>query len=285
MAEVKLVLAYEGREAADHALDFYDAATALLGFQRSLAITTHFVLNNRVITQAPALKGARLLVYPPEAGSWRVKAGVEPSASASTSNPSETTALVNAAYDHVVARTLGYETPSSVEVVELLERRRLAGLPAADASIERFDAVVEKCETGIRDMHRPIVVSETAETAKLSSSTRDGVRHYGYSLSQQSFDNIRSRVRANNTRAYVGRVSSYNINTFKGRIYIADNKRPVPFELSDAARTPATINAVIRSMSENAGSRFSNSGVVTLAAYPVETETGRLKNLIVVAAT
>ena len=54
-------LSYEG-EAADLSLiDFYDVAEALVGFERSLAITTHYVLNGSVITQAPSLKGAQIL--------------------------------------------------------------------------------------------------------------------------------------------------------------------------------------------------------------------------------
>lgn len=285
MAGVELILSYEGNEASGHALDFYDAAVALLGFQRSLAITTHFVLNNRVITQAPALQGARLLVYPPEAGSWRVKARVEPGDGASGPAPHQTEALVNAAYDHVLARTLGYSTPSTAEVVELLESRKGTGLPGADASIERFDAVIEKCEAAIRDMHRPIVASRTASEAGITSSVRDGVRHYPYSLSAQSLENIRGRIRANNYLEYFGRISSYNINTYKGRIYISDYKRPIPFELLESARTPNSVDAIIRSMANNVGSNSSRAGVANILAYPVETEAGRLRSLQVVAAS
>jgi len=47
---VEFSLSFEGDRADRHELDFYDAAQAMLGFQRSLAITTHLVLNGKVIT-------------------------------------------------------------------------------------------------------------------------------------------------------------------------------------------------------------------------------------------
>jgi len=69
---ITFTLSYEGGLARRRQIDFYDAAYALIGFQRSLAITTHFVINGTVITQAPSLKGAQILALPPEEGSWRL---------------------------------------------------------------------------------------------------------------------------------------------------------------------------------------------------------------------
>jgi hypothetical protein len=76
LTTLEIELSYIGAEADEHELDFYDASVALIGFQRSLAITTHLILNGEVITQAPALKGARILALPPEEGSWKIKAAV-----------------------------------------------------------------------------------------------------------------------------------------------------------------------------------------------------------------
>ena len=71
---IGFTLSFEGNDADNYQLDFYDAAQAMIGFQRSLAITSHLVLNGEVITQAPSLKGARIIAVPPEEGSWKILA-------------------------------------------------------------------------------------------------------------------------------------------------------------------------------------------------------------------
>lgn len=74
--DVEFTLSYEGEEADDHAIDFYDVSQALVGFERSLALTTHLVINGTIITQAPALHGARIIAIPAETGSWKQTAVV-----------------------------------------------------------------------------------------------------------------------------------------------------------------------------------------------------------------
>jgi len=70
---VGFTLSFEGSDANNHQLDLYDAAQAMIGFQRSLAITTNLIINGEVITQAPSLRNARIISTPPEEGSWKIK--------------------------------------------------------------------------------------------------------------------------------------------------------------------------------------------------------------------
>jgi hypothetical protein len=57
-------LVFKGGRADEGIIEFYDVARALTGFQRSLALTTHLVLNGEVITQAPSAQGFELLIKP-----------------------------------------------------------------------------------------------------------------------------------------------------------------------------------------------------------------------------
>lgn len=75
---IKFILKYEGGDADNHLLDFYDAAQALDGFQRSLAITTNLVINGNIITQSTSLKNAKMLVSPPKEGSWEIATIIVP---------------------------------------------------------------------------------------------------------------------------------------------------------------------------------------------------------------
>ena len=112
MAFARFMLSYGGSEADHHEIDFYDVAEALMGFQRSLAITTHLILNGKVITQAPALKSAIIRVSPPRAGSWEIVASLSLAAGAVYklgTTPKDTVLghLVYSAYDYVVKSLLG----------------------------------------------------------------------------------------------------------------------------------------------------------------------------------
>ena len=71
---VKFCLSYKGNESDSQQIDLYDVSQALIGFQRSIALTTHLVINGEIITQAPALKGARILAAPAKEGSWEIEA-------------------------------------------------------------------------------------------------------------------------------------------------------------------------------------------------------------------
>ena len=87
---VRLSLSYSGEAADSNAIDFYDAAQAMMGFQRTLALTTHFIINNEVITQAPSLFGAQIYCLPPESGSWKMTAVIATSLYMITTAPQET---------------------------------------------------------------------------------------------------------------------------------------------------------------------------------------------------
>lgn len=72
MSILNITLTYTGRAANRNEIDLYDVGQALVGFQRSLALTTHLVLNDEIITQAPALKGAQIIALPAEEGNSRI---------------------------------------------------------------------------------------------------------------------------------------------------------------------------------------------------------------------
>lgn len=69
-----VALSYEGEDSDDHFIDMYDFAQALYGFERSLALVTHLVIHDEVITQATSLKDAKILAQPPQEGSFSIAA-------------------------------------------------------------------------------------------------------------------------------------------------------------------------------------------------------------------
>jgi len=169
-----------------HQIDFYDLAEALLGFQRSLAITTHLVLNGKVITKAPALKGARIFAHPPKAGSWEIMASITASAGGlymlgTAPKDSPIGHLVFSAYDYIVKLTLGVNVDYEKSLGVLVEEKREQIEDFPRISQGDFDAAAEKCENAIAEMHRPIVQQGTATTAQILD-TRYSILDTRYSI-------------------------------------------------------------------------------------------------------
>lgn len=140
---------------------------------------------------------------------------------------------------------------------------------------------MEKTESSIADMHRPIIASESANQARLFWIRASGIEQIGPNMTEFSYEYISRTVRGENIVAHEGLVSSYNVNTFKGRIFLPDEQRPIPFELDESARTRSNIHLVTSSLRTNASSRGLADGLITLHGIRLESSTGRLKALIV----
>ncbi|MCY1705201.1 DUF7946 domain-containing protein [Pannonibacter sp. SL95] len=285
MSAAIFTLSYSGGASDDHVIDFYDVAQALIGFQRSLALTTHLVLNDKVITQAPALKGARILALPPEDGSWKITAAVIVGLYTVGTAPKDSPIgnLIASAYDYVVSETLGFHVDfdktlgQQYDELKKMRETELKRLPQA-----RFDSVIEKCELAIRDMHRPIAHSETAISASIFSQVGSWTSKVQQELDINTYEYLSFTREEDRPETFVGRVSSYNINTYKGRIYLRAEGRPVPFELGNVARDLRSISLITNSLVSNARDRMSGEGEVALKAYKRVSKSGKMKGLLVV---
>jgi len=284
MAEFELT--FDGAFADRGLLDFYDAGKALSGFQRSLALTAHLVINGEIITQAPAAKGFQLLIPPFERGSWKSKAiFILPVAMAALSagKDSPLGQIVTSVYDVVLNHTMGFH----VDYNKTLQEQYGEYLAGKKITSERIDALCEKIEASIADMHRPIVISQTATRASVERC--DGRRvKLGPDLNSLIYDYVKQTIINDEDENIIGYVASYNINTYSGRIYSLIKKRLIPFELQDTAKNAKMIGLITRSQHLNGQSRSSGLGysndaesLVSLAATELSSPTGRTKKYLV----
>lgn len=277
---VSFTLSYKGALADNNVLDMYDAARGLMGFQRSLALTTHLALNGEIITHATALRGATIISSTPEEGSWKVTAVVIAGLYASVTAPKETPFghLVYSIYDYVVNATLGFHVDYNQSLAQQYENQ----LQKNKITEEKLDSLMEKTEYAISDMHRPIVASESATEAKINANFEIGLpKRVGPTLSRLTYDYVATTVRRDEETEIEGVVSSFNMNTYKGRIFSFSEQRPIPFELSETARSRGALLLVTTSLRANASNRFDRSAGVVMTVRRFETSTGRLKSLIV----
>lgn len=240
MTDIKLK--FEGNLSDNHVLNFYDAARAMTGFQRSLALTTHLVMHGEIITQAPSLKDADILISTPSPGSWEIIASVVGAAWVAGTASKETPLghMLYSIYDYVVKNTLGFH----VNYEKSLFQSYREGLENRGITPEKLDSLMEKTESSISDMHRPIVASESAKSARLFRLSRSGLDQIGPDMTLLSYDYISRTIKSDEISRHKGLVSSYNVNTFKGRIFIPDEQRPIPFELSESARISKNIEII-----------------------------------------
>lgn len=286
MPGIEVTLSFAGRIADEHEINFYDVSQALIGFQRSLALTTHLILNGKIITQAPALKGADIVAFPPTDGSWKFSAmilvGVTSLYHLGTA-PKDTPIghLIRSAYDYVISESLGFHVDYDKSLGQQYEELKKRKEPVKELSESRFDSLIEKCEHSIAEMHRPIVKSGSADKAILSARVGDHSIPLSAPLTRETYEYISFTKRGPIPSQYVGKVTSYNVNTFKGRVYLPQEGRPIPFELAGTARVLHSISAITASLAANAHARLQGKGEVTFSAFRNDSRTGRLKYLYI----
>lgn len=282
---VRFSIAFSGGLADRHALDFYDVSQALLAFQRTLALTAHLVLNDEIITQTPFLKGAKIYAVPPEAGSWRLSAVILIGATAvynlgTAQSNSPLGHIMYSLYDYVVSESLGVHVDYNKPLGKLYEEAQAKKTPIKLVTQSQADSLIEKCETAIREMHRPIYMSQTADSAAVTCSLNGQEHPLHATLTLDTYEFIHETRQAEVPEVVEGRISSYNANTFKGRIFVPKFGRPVSFELSPKARTQKTFRAITTSLHYNAMKQHAAAGsVVHAVAFRNTSKTGHLKRL------
>jgi hypothetical protein len=289
-ASVKFTLSFEGETSDLHLIDFYDVSQALIGFQRSLALTTHLVLNGEIITQSPALKGANIYALPPKEGSWEivglVLAGAGTAAYKLGTTPKNTPLghLIFSVYDYVLKATLGIDVDYDKSIGRLYEDRKknvVTEFPKIDEY--QLDALIEKSSSAIAEIHRPIYKTHSAQIATISGNYGDGRQLVGGILDQETYEYIYEEFLAEAAEVINGRVSSYNSNTYKGRIYVAGEGRPVPFELAENCRLDRLVQIIVASLSVNAIRDYDNRwSIVYCRVFAISSRSGRLKSYKIV---
>lgn len=281
--DVQFELSYSGSDADEYQIDLYDVSQALVGFQRSLAITTHLILNGEIITQAPALKGAQIYAFPAEEGSWRTKAGIFILGTAGyhiATAPNNTPLghLVYSAYDYVISESLGFHVDYNKSLGQLYEENLENNINLPVVREAQLDSVIEKCSTAITEIHRPIYKNKTADSARIYANINNQNVPLNPVFSFDSFQYIIEEYTEEDVIEIRGYVSSYNSNTYKGRIYVPVEERPIPFELADNVRGEASIQLIVDSLRANALRNFKVDTIeIYCKAQRITTKAGHLK--------
>lgn len=288
LTRVEFTLSFGGALADSRLIDMYDVSQALIGFQRSLALTTHLIINEQIITQAPALKGASVLALPPEDGSWKftaiVFAGLTGAYQLGTApNNTPLGHLIFSAYDYVVKESLGFHVDYNKSLGQLYEENIEKEAEVPKIKEHQVDSLIEKCTTAITEIHRPIFKTKSAVNAKIVGNWGQGSTIVGGPMSIETYQYIHEVFVAEEPEVIAGRVSSYNSNTFKGRIYVAQEGRPVAFELSEECRANYPVQLIVASLSVNAVKDYESEwSTVFCKVFRNTSRSGHLKSFSII---
>lgn len=230
--QLDLTLSYTGGTTDNHFIDLYDLSRSLEGLHRSLALTTHYLLNDEIITHAPALKNAHIYAFPAEPGSFKQKIQLVASSAAVTAlllSPSNTFVghVMYSAYDFVVKTTLGFH----VDINEPLYKTYLKHENLKrEIHPSKLESIADKCDNSLKEMHRPIYRTKAAISLNIEPTSLPSDAP-SIALSGATYDSLRKTQLSTDAEMYTGRVSLYSANTRKGRIYVEEEQRTIPFHI------------------------------------------------------
>jgi len=191
--------------------------------------------------------------------------------------------LIYSAYDYVVSENLGVHVDYKKSLGQLYEEYNAKKIKVPQIKQSQLDSLVEKCTPAITEIHRPIFKTETADNAVIESTVGNKTRKVGLTLDMSTFHYIRESFASEVTDVINGRVSSYNSNTFKGRIYVKSEGRPVPFELLEQSRSDNVVQLIVDSLSANAIRDYSSErSTVHCTVYRNTSRSGHLKKYSIV---
>jgi hypothetical protein len=215
---VRLHFKYDGGTATAGELEIYDAAVALRGVSRALAITTHAFINEEVRVRGERAVGARILTHPPTRGSYDqlVTILLDPVAL-----PSAIAIGVagNALWDFIKvvwSRAAGILADPSTPTVRRLQDR-----------IEPIVGDLEVAlEPALRDMHRPIQTDRQVTMQLVRPRVGTIV-----TFDDETLSYITPSVEESDIVDVIGNVTRYNILSGYGRMYDDAAERTLPFQV------------------------------------------------------
>lgn len=280
---IKFTFSFDGNEAEQHRLDLYDVSKALEGFHRTLALTTHLIINNEVITQAPSLKNATIYSLPPEEGSWKITVIVCTTLFSLGTAPKDTPLghLIYSAYDYVISESLGVHVDYNKTLGKIYEESKAEKLPKIRE--HQLDSIIEKCSNSIKEMHRPIYKTNTATKAEISAKVHNETEILSTSLDYETYMYIKTENINSKEVLVHGYISSYNINTFTGRIYTTEVNRAVPFELSYYLKNERKIIKLIVNSLRESALKVKERKKLKCLVQKVESVKGKLKKYIIIS--
>lgn len=260
MVHVPISVKYD-LDHGEHRLDIYDAGVALMGISRSLSIAVHYFVNGNVIKQAPSLDGANIYLRPPREGSFIFE--IDVGILTSTVGGMAVSGVVGSAcwefLKHVYSKVIGIDCKPQNSTAQKLAYQDEGAI----------DAIVDTIEGDVASIHRPII--KNSRNVFIVSGQNNIV-----TLNRKSYDYVTAKIISDDVENFIGTVSSFNANSGKGRIFVKNDGRTIPFMPEDDEFNDRQKTLLAWSLNEYVNGR---EGLLKLDATHISTPGGLLKSL------
>ena len=266
MADAEFRFTYKPEDGSS-SLDAYDASQALYGISRSLSILTQYALTRRIIKQAPSLDGARILVVPPQRGSFEfivpvIQVVTDPANIQAVAQGLSSSFL----YDLtklVYRRLAGKSETTSSEQIQSLSRQAPGDL----------DALADTITDDLVRIQRPLI-SDHRGTFNI---VVNGGSMNIVNLDRNTYDFAKTKVLGEHEEEFFGYVRSFNGSTIQGRFWIETEERTVGFSVNRNSRLATTARRTLSWSLDQWVSRL--EGFVFITGVPLSSKTGLLKHV------
>lgn len=277
-----LEISYEGLSSDIHRIDLYDISRAMMGIHRSLAITTHLLLNKNLISKCTSLKNAEIISLPPEEGSWKMKIvvtlGSVLGATMLAPQNSFLGHLIFSAYDYVLSESVGIHVDYEKSLGKLYLEKKDKKIYIPEQHI--LDLVIDKCHNSLVDIHRPIYESKTAKNGELKAFIDNKEIKFSSKFNEETFEYLTEEIFKDDLFSITGKIVSFSATNYSGRISIKEIDRPIPFKLSNTVKTNENFEKIIESL-KNSTLKNSTPINVTFDVKVIQTKKGKIKKYIV----
>ncbi|WP_368417287.1 hypothetical protein [Falsiroseomonas sp.] len=266
---VEIVFRYKYHpDSGSNDISAYDASQALYGIARSLSVTTHYVLNGRVIKQAPSLARAKVLVRPPQVGSFEFIAPVVDFFSTPAGQiAGGLTLAVAGNYLTDLTRLLYRRLTGQSEQASSPETQKLLRERPGDV-----DALADSIEDDVVRLHRPIYGGAPV------FNIYGGTVNFG-TFNQNTYDYAKAKILGDNEEEFFGNVASFNANSLNGRFWLEEEERTVGFSKDREADLHSTEKKMLAwSLNEYANNR---PGRLCIKGVPLRSKQVTLKAIFI----
>ncbi|MDH0366588.1 MULTISPECIES: hypothetical protein [Brucella] len=258
---IPLKIVFRGGDADQGRLDLYDGADAIFGFAKALQIATHAFVKYSITKSAPSIKGAKIYLQPPSAGSF-----IEPLQAVIT-DPSfmagVTTGVITNAFYDFIKLSLGRAAGLLFDPETATIRKRI------EKDEPFFDELADILEGPLREAHRTI--EETGGTVSLERP-----RSKLLTFDTETLDWVKTREEDEASSYRLGTVTRFNILSHNGRMFDKTEGRTIPFKRGEYLND-ASVLLLSKSL-DDANNKL--PGLLEFQVTPVRSARGTIKRFI-----
>lgn len=268
MSDAEFRFTYKPKDDSND-LDAYDASQALYGISRSISIITHYTLHRKIIKNATALKGAKVLVRPPARGSFEF---IVPIVQVVT-DPQNLTAISQGfassfLYDltkNVYHRLAGRSEKTSSSQVQQLARHASGDL----------DALADSIAEDVVRIQRPLVNDNARNFHVTVNGGHVNIINFDYSTYQYA----KTKILGDSEVELFGHVRSFNGSTIQGRFWVEEEERTIGFSVNKTTRISSSVRGILSWNLDQWVSKL--EGYVHIRGYPLSSKIGLLKHIFI----